>query len=223
MPTWIKLVCIALYLIDVIATLNAIRLDNKKYYAITKSTLMPLLLVSYLVCLPENLMTLTLRKFVLLAFICYTAGDVLLLFPKDKTLLCFYIGMLSFYIGHVFLIAWYAQKCWTHSTTVMIVAAVLVLLLEIEMFRVFTKRNKKMGLALVLYSSSLAVLTIAAASVKTVSGTLGVLIFLVSDYTIARRELKMKTTGNMFTMSTYIVAQTLTMITIYTMQVSAQL
>jgi len=219
MQSWIKLTLLTLYLIDIANTINASHLDNKKYYAVSKGLLIPLLLTLYLVAIPREVLAKPYQKFMILAYICHCQGDILLLLPKEKTKIYFYIGTLSFFAGHIFNIIWFMQPHWSKNSTLTVVSAIVAIIMEILLGIELLSKDKKLGTALLVYSSALGFLGVVIASTKSLAATVGICVFWISDYTIARREMNMKTTSNTTTISTYIVAQSLIVLGMYLMQV----
>lgn len=217
MNNYLKYVFLFFYLADVVNTIIAIHLDNRKYYAVTKSLLMPLLLATYLCFLPEILLHADYQKFAIWALTLHAVGDILLLFPKDKTKLYFFIGAFSFFLGHICYIFWFAQPKWGHGTAGIIAAGLAALGIEIFFVQDMLKGNRKLAIPFILYSLSLSVLFVSVFSTLackvtigiTLLATVGVGIFWFSDFSIARREMHMKTWGQMVTMTTYMAAQTI--------------
>jgi len=218
---------VALYLIDVTLCLVSIRRKNSHMYAATKPLLMPLLCGIYLVFLPDSLREQNYQLFIVLALAFHTLGDVLLLFPRGKTMKFFYAGMLAFFIGHIMYANWFLRAEVGHSVWGAVLALMVCIILQYMLYRQLMAGPKKYAPKLVPYSSGLVVFAVSITSTigngspvyATLVCMLGIALFCFSDYCILRRTVRMPLFGQMVVMSTYIAAQSLIIIGMLLMQV----
>lgn len=205
------------YILDVTLCLLAIRKKNSHGYAVTKSLLMPALCLVYFAFLPERLLNVNHQYFILLALAAHTLGDMLLLLPRGKRNLGFYLGMLAFLAGHIMYILWFAKADVTHSKRWSVIAFVVVFILEYFLYRQLMLGPRKYAPRFIPYSLGLAFLFVAAAGtmgtgvhvLATVMAMTGVGLFIFSDYNIMRRTVRLPLFGQMVVMTTYIAGQTL--------------
>lgn len=214
MKKWLVL---AIYAADVFFCLRAVKNRDSHEYALTKPFLMPLLCGLYFVFLPVQLRDLSYQRYVALALLFHTLGDVLLLFPRNKTKAFFYAGMLSFLIGHILYIAWFRNAPVGHSVKVARITFVIVAICEYCLYRQLMLGPRRYAPKLLPYSLGLAILAVSVASTfgngshpaATIIALIGVGLFCFSDYCIERRLVRMPLFGQMVVMSTYIAGQTL--------------
>ncbi len=210
-------IAIDAYLIVVATSLVAIKLRKSVLYAVSKPLLMPLLLASYLSLLPAELAHRPYQVFVILALSFHTAGDIFLLFPRNRSRHMFYLGMLSFFIGHIFYTLWFAKAPVGHTKRWTITIIILCLLLEYLIYRQLMLGPRKDAPKLVPYSMGLCAVAVSIASTAgngsplyaTAISFAGICLFFFSDFCIMRRMVRLPLFGQFTVMSTYIVGQTL--------------
>lgn len=224
MKKWILL---AMYAIDVFFCLRSIKQKSSHEYVLTKPFLMPLLCANYFAFLPEALRFAPYQKFVLIALAFHTLGDILLLFPRNKTKAFFYAGMAAFFIGHVGYCLWFIKAPIGHSYRLAFFTLFAVLICEYLLFRQLMLGARRYASKLLPYSLGLAILAVSVAStfgngtdpLATLISLIGVALFCFSDYCIERRLVRMPLFGQMVVMSTYISGQTLIVLGMLLLQV----
>jgi len=212
-----KWLLLAIYALDVAGCLVAIKKKDPHGYALTKPFLMPLLCGLYLMFLPEALRLERYQKFAILALSFHTLGDILLLFPRDKSKNAFYVGMLSFFIGHIMYSIWFRVSPVGHSWKVALITFFIVVLCEYGLYRQLMLGPRRYAPKLLPYSWALSILAISVAStfgngskaIATLISLVGVALFCFSDYCIERRLVRMPLFGQMTVMTTYVAGQTL--------------
>jgi uncharacterized membrane protein YhhN len=222
-----KWILLAIYVIDVFFCLRAIKRKNSHEYAITKPFLMPLLCALYFAFLPIELRSVPYQRFVFIALIFHTFGDILLLLPRTKTKAFFYAGMASFFVGHVGYCLWFITAPVGHSYKLAFFTLFAVLLCEYLLFRQLMLGARRYASKLLPYSLGLAILAVSVAStfgngtdpVATLISLIGVALFCFSDYCIERRLVRMPLFGQMVVMSTYISGQTLIVLGMLLLQI----
>ena len=215
------------YILDVCLCLLAIRKKNSRVYALTKPFLTPLLCAVYFLFLPVPLRGLHYQKFVIVALALHCLGDVFLLFPRGKSRHMFYLGMLSFFSGHVFYTLWFVKADVGHSNNGVILALLLCFLVEYGLFRQLILGPRKYAPILLPYSFGLCAIAVAIASTAgngspfyaTLISFAGVALFYFSDFCIMRRMVRLPLFGQMTVMSTYIAGQSLIVLGMLLMQV----
>lgn len=183
----------------------------RKGYLFTKPLLVPLLLCLYL--LSANRVS----PLVVLALLCGFVGDVVLELPhkaKDPTrpnppLL---IGLSAFLLGHVFYIALFAGQMTAYPVVETLLLAVCAATLFLLVLRSLLSRMGNMLLPGVAYLAVLMVMVFFAAlsglTLPTPPRILGALLFLLSDYILARSILVQKGRyTDLIVMFTYLCAQ----------------
>ena len=210
-------IAIDAYLIVVATCLVAIKLKKAAVYTVTKPLLMPLLLASYLTFLPPEIAHRQYQIFVILALLLHTAGDIFLLFPRNKNKHMFYLGMLSFFIGHIFYSLWFIKAPVGHTKRWTVTVIIICLILEYLIYRQLMLGPRKDAPKLVPYSFGLCAVAVSIASTAgngsplyaTAISFAGICLFFFSDFCIMRRMVRLPLFGQMTVMSTYIVGQTL--------------
>lgn len=218
---------LVLYGLIIIVCLFAIKKKSSRLYAASKPFLMPLLLVVYICFLPEGARGRSYQKFVAFALLFDTLGDVLLLFPRNKSRHMFYLGMLSFFTGHIFYCLWFANVPIPHSKQCAIVAFMMCFLIEYLLYRQLILGPRKYAPLLLPYSFGLCAVAVAIASTMGQGGPLfasvlsflGIGLFFFSDFCIMRRMVRLPLFGQMMVMSTYIAGQSLIVLGMLLMQV----
>lgn len=208
---------IAAYITVVFSSLFAIKRGNARLYAATKPLLMPFLYLCYISLLPARLAGLHYQRYVLLALLMHTAGDVFLLFPRGKNRHMFYLGMLSFFIGHIFYTLWFANAPVGHTRRWTVTTIILCLLLEYLIYRQLMLGPRKEAPKLVPYSMGLCAVAVSIASTAGNGSPLyasavsfaGICLFFFSDFCIMRRMVRLPLFGQFTVMSTYILGQTM--------------
>ena len=208
---------LALYLIDVSLCLFAIRRKSSPLYAATKPFLMPLLCVVYFCLLPQELRGLDYQKYIIGALGLHALGDLFLLFPRNKTKKFFYLGMVCFFLGHMFYSSWFIKAPVGHSKQWSIIVFMMCFLLEYLLYRQLMLGPRKYAPILLPYSFGLCMVAIAIASTigngspfyATVISFAGISLFYFSDFCILRRLVRLPLFGQMTVMTTYIAGQTL--------------
>ena len=208
---------LALYLIDVSLCLFAIRRKSSPLYAATKPFLMPLLCVVYFCILPQELRGLDYQKYIIGALGLHALGDLFLLFPRNKTKKFFYLGMVCFFLGHLFYSSWFIKAPVGHSKQWSIVVFMMCFLLEYLLYRQLMLGPRKYAPILLPYSFGLCMVAISIASTigngspfyATVISFAGISLFYFSDFCILRRLVRLPLFGQMTVMTTYIAGQTL--------------
>ncbi|MCQ2412513.1 MAG: lysoplasmalogenase [Sphaerochaetaceae bacterium] len=221
------IVALAIYLIDVTLCLVSIRRKDSKVYALTKPLLMPLLCVVYLVFLPVALRSQNHQLFIVLALMFHTLGDVMLLFPRSKTMKYFYAGMAAFFLGHILYALWFVRAEVGHSIWGAIVMLIVCIIMQYLLYRQLMAGPRKYAPKLVPYSSGLALFAVSITSTlgngspvyATLICMLGISLFCFSDYCILRRTVRMPLFGQMVVMSTYIAAESLIVLGILLLQI----
>lgn len=224
MKKWLVL---AIYAMDVFFCLRAVKNKDSHQYAITKPFLMPLLCAVYFAFIPSAIRFVSYQRFVALALLFHTIGDVLLLFPRNKTRIYFYIGMLSFFVGHLLYVAWFRTAPVGHSVKVARMTFVAVAICEYCLYRQLMRGPRRYAPKLLPYSLGLAILAVSIAStfgngsrpIATLVALVGVGLFCFSDYCIERRLVRMPLFGQMTVMSTYIAGQTLIVLGMLLLQI----
>ena len=217
---------LALYAIDVSVCLLAIKKKSSPLYASTKPLLMPLLCVVYFFLLPESLRGLSYQKYVIGALTLHALGDLFLLFPRNKTKKYFYLGMLCFFLGHLFYSSWFIKAPVGHTKQWSIIAFMLCFLIEYLLYRQLMLGPRKYAPILLPYSFGLCFVAISIASTigqgspayATIISFMGISLFFFSDFCILRRLVRIPLFGQMTVMTTYIAGQSLIVLGMLLMQ-----
>ena len=215
------------YALDVFLCLHSVAGKEARLFALTKPFLTPLLCTAYFLFLPAHLRGLYYQRFVLFALSFHCLGDILLLFPRNKSRHMFYLGMLSFFVGHIFYTLWFVKADVGHSKKGLVLTLLLCILLEYAIFRQLMLGPRKYAPILVPYSYGLCAMAVAIASTAgngspiyaTLISYLGVTLFYFSDFCIMRRMVRMPLFGQMVVMATYIAGQTLIVLGMLLMQI----
>ncbi len=210
-------VALFLYVMDVTLCLLQIKRKAPRGYSLTKAFLMPLLAAVYFCFLPASAKGQNHQLFVAFALGFHTLGDILLLFPRDKSRKMFYLGMLSFFTGHVFYTLWFATAEVGHSLKAALIAAFIGLAFQYMIFRQLVLGPRKYAPRLMPYTSGLIAVFIAIASTlgngspvyASLTALAGIVLFTFSDFCIMRRMVRLPLFGQMTVMSTYILGQSL--------------
>ena len=218
---------LALYLIDVSLCLFAIRRKNSPLYAATKPFLMPLLCVVYFCILPQELRGLEYQKYIIGALGLHALGDLFLLFPRNRTKKFFYLGMVCFFLGHLFYSSWFIKAPVGHSKQWSIIVFMMCFLLEYLLYRQLMLGPRKYAPILLPYSFGLCMVAISIASTigngspfyATIISFVGISLFYFSDFCILRRLVRLPLFGQMTVMTTYIAGQTLIVTGMLLMQI----
>ena len=222
-----QVMALVLYAIVVSVALVAIRKKAARVYAASKPFLMPMLLAVYLCFLPEEAKGYGFQKYALLALGFDTLGDVFLLFPRGKSKKMFYLGMLSFFTGHICYVLWFANVPVPHSKQCAILASMMCFLIEYLLFRQLMLGPRKYAPILIPYSFGLCAVAVSIASTMGQGGPLlasvlslfGIGLFFFSDFCIMRRMVRLPLFGQMMVMTTYILGQSLIILGMLMMQV----
>lgn len=214
------------YILDISFCLISIKRKNSRLYALTKPFLTPLLCAVYFIFLPLGVRDRWYQSFVLFALCFHCLGDVFLLFPRNKSRHMFYLGMLSFFIGHIFYTLWFINADVGHSKRGVVLTVILCLLLEYGLFRQLVLGPRKYAPILVPYSFGLCAMAVAIASTAgngspvyaTLISFLGVALFYFSDFCIMRRMVRLPLFGQMTVMTTYIAGQSMIILGMLLMQ-----
>lgn len=214
------------YILDISFCLISIKRKNSRLYALTKPFLMPLLCAVYFLFLPQGVRDRWYQTFVLFALSFHCLGDVFLLFPRNKSRHMFYLGMLSFFIGHIFYTLWFVNADVGHSKKGVVLTVILCLILEYGLFRQLVLGPRKYAPILVPYSFGLCAMAAAIASTAgngspvyaTLISFLGVALFYFSDFCIMRRMVRLPLFGQMTVMTTYIAGQSMIILGMLLMQ-----
>ena len=217
----------ALYAIDVSVCLLAIKKKSTPVYAATKPLLMPLLCIVYFCLLPVELRNQSYQRFVIGALSLHALGDLFLLFPRNKTKKFFYLGMVCFFLGHLFYSSWFLTAPVGHTKKWSIIVFMLCFLLEYLLYRQLILGPRKYAPILLPYSFGLCVVGISIASTigqgspayATVISFMGIMLFFFSDFCILRRLVRLPLFGQMTVMTTYIAGQTMIVLGMLLMQV----
>ncbi len=215
-----------IYILDVTFCLIAIGRKSSRLYALTKMFLMPLLCIVYFVFLPASAIGVYYQRFVAIALGFHTLGDIFLLFPRNKSRHMFYLGMLSFFIGHIFYSLWFSRAQVGHTKQWAIIVLIVCILLEYGIFRQLMLGPRKYAPILVPYSFGLCAIAVSIASTAgngsplyaTFISLLGVSLFFFSDFCIMRRMVRLPLFGQMVVMTTYIAGQSLIILGMLLMQ-----
>ena len=215
------------YIFDISMCLLAIRKKNSLAYAATKPFLMPLLCAVYFCMLPAELRGLGYQKFAIAALCLHCLGDVFLLVPRNRTKKFFYLGMLCFFMGHLFYSGWFIKAPVGHSKQGAVVVFFMCFLLEYLIFRQLMLGPRKYAPILVPYSFGLCLVAISIAYTTgrgspvyaTVISFAGISLFYFSDFCIMRRLVRMPLFGQMVVMSTYIAGESLIVLGMLLMQI----
>lgn len=188
---------------------NVWKEDKKKRY-ITKSLLMPLLLLFYITYGKS------LNCFVVVALIFGFLGDVFLL-PENKNW-CFLAGILSFMLGHIFYITSFIRILGTMSTIPLWYYALVLpyLLYGIYAYKIV---GNKMGnlkaaagvyISIILFSSITCLLVILSGKTSMLLAYIGTLLFVASDSILGYSMFISKNKySDILVMVTYVMAQML--------------
>ena len=214
------------YILDISVCLFSIKKKDSRLYALTKPFLTPLLCTAYFLFLPQSAKGMWYQVFVLFALSFHCLGDILLLFPRDKSRHMFYLGMLSFFTGHIFYMLWFINADVGHSKRGVVLTVIVCLLLEYGIFRQLILGPRKYAPILVPYSFGLCAIAAAIASTAgngspvyaTLVSYLGVALFFFSDFCIMRRMVRLPLFGKMTVMTTYIAGQSLIILGMLLMQ-----
>ena len=214
------------YILDISFCLISIKRKNSRLYALTKPFLMPLLCAVYFLFLPQGVRDRWYQTFVLFALSFHCLGDVFLLFPRNKSRHMFYLGMLSFFIGHIFYTLWFVNADVGHSKKGVVLTVILCLILEYGLFRQLVLGPRKYAPILVPYSFGLCAMAAAIASTAgngspvyaTLISFMGVALFYFSDFCIMRRMVRLPLFGQMTVMTTYIAGQSMIILGMLLMQ-----
>ena len=214
------------YILDISFCLISIKRKNSRLYALTKPFLTPLLCAVYFLFLPQGVRDRWYQTFVLFALSFHCLGDVFLLFPRNKSRHMFYLGMLSFFIGHIFYTLWFVNADVGHSKKGVVLTVILCLILEYGLFRQLVLGPRKYAPILVPYSFGLCAMAAAIASTAgngspvyaTLISFLGVALFYFSDFCIMRRMVRLPLFGQMTVMTTYIAGQSMIIMGMLLMQ-----
>jgi len=215
-----------LYFLDIAVCLISIKRKDSRIYALTKPFLTPLLCTVYFLFLPQAVKGMWYQRFVLYALSCHCLGDVFLLFPRNKSRRMFYLGMLSFFIGHIFYTLWFINADVGHSKKGVVLTVILCLVIEYGIFRQLVLGPRKYAPILVPYSFGLCAIAVAIASTAgngspvyaTLISYVGVALFFFSDFCIMRRMVRLPLFGQMTVMTTYIAGQSLIILGMLLMQ-----
>ena len=212
-----QIASIVLYVIDVTVCLIAIGKKSPRVYALTKPFLMPLLYCVYFYSLPVMLRHLGYQKFAFYALMLHSLGDIFLLFPRNKGRHMFYLGMLSFFMGHICYCLWFAKAPVGHTKRWTVFVLIVCLLLEYLIYRQLMLGPRKDAPKLVPYSLGLCAVAVSIASTMgagsplyaTIISQVGIALFFFSDFCIMRRMVRLPLFGQMTVMTTYIAGQSL--------------
>jgi len=215
-----------LYFLDIAVCLISIKRKDSRIYALTKPFLTPLLCTVYFLFLPQAVKGMWYQRFVRYALSCHCLGDVFLLFPRNKSRRMFYLGMLSFFIGHIFYTLWFINADVGHSKKGVVLTVILCLVIEYGIFRQLVLGPRKYAPILVPYSFGLCAIAVAIASTAgngspvyaTLISYVGVALFFFSDFCIMRRMVRLPLFGQMTVMTTYIAGQSLIILGMLLMQ-----
>jgi len=222
-----QIIALLLYVMDVTICLVNIKRRDSRGYTVTKPFLMPLLLTVYLLFLPEEVLGTNHQIYVVLALGFHTLGDIFLLFPRNRSRHMFYLGMLSFFIGHMFYSLWFLRADVGHAAKPAIIAAVIALVFQYLIFRQLVLGPRKYAPKLMPYTCGLMAVFISIASTlgagspshASLTALVGIALFTFSDFCIMRRMVRLPLFGQMTVMSTYILGQSLIIAGMLLMQV----
>ena len=226
LPTMKSFIVLALYILDVTLCLIQIKKNRPYAYMATKPLLMPLLCAVYYAFLPEHLSALPHQKYVAIALMLHTAGDIFLLFPRSKTKHMFYLGMLSFFLGHIYYSMWFIKAPVGHNRNAAIMVFLICLTIEYLIYRQLMLGPRKYAPMLLPYSFGLCFLATSIAYTMgqgspvyaTLISQVGIALFFFSDFCIMRRMVRLPLFGQMTVMSTYIAGQSLIVLGMLLMQ-----
>lgn len=210
-------IVIALYFTNNFFCIRAIKQKDSKAYKITKPLLMPLLILVFICLLPKELRSTKNNVSVIIALCFHTIGDIMLLFPKGKTKVYFYIGLFSFFAGHCFYVGSFLVDAIPSSGVWGITGLVIIIGLEYLFYRELILDARRYAPFFLPYSFGLSLLFIVIFSqlptnprwFAALLSLIGTLSFAFSDYCIARREIRIPIAGQMVVMPTYIAGQAL--------------
>lgn len=167
---------------------------------------MPLLLVVYLSSYPSN----TYNLYVIIALLLHTIGDIFLI-PDNKKVF-FILGMISFFIGHIF----YAIAFYTSSlNTNLILLAVFIfvfIFIEIRVFLTLKEKDKNFAFLGLFYSLSIVIVFLTIGyrfNNRLLLALIGIIFFSFSDLRIGLGVVGVKEKNHFIVMSTYIIGQIL--------------
>ncbi len=221
-----QIIALFLYVMDVTICLVNIKRKYARGYTVTKPFLMPLLLTVYFLFLPEEALETNHQIYVAFALGFHTLGDIFLLFPRNKSRHMFYLGMLSFFTGHMFYSLWFLRADVGHSLKSAIIAAVIALSFQYLIFRQLVLGPRKYAPKLMPYTCGLMAVFISIASTlgagspvyASLTALVGIALFTFSDFCIMRRMVRLPLFGQMTVMSTYILGQSLIILGMLLMQ-----
>ena len=197
-------------------------------YSVSKSLLMPILLMCYLSFLTFQARMFYQQRFCILALILHCLGDILLLFPRTYGKRFMLSGIVSFFIGHISYTLWFTKSGIPLSEKEGLVTLFFMMIVQYFLYRyVMLSSFRKFVPLVILYSFGLVALAVVISS--TLGNTerfyaplislIGVFFFYFSDYCVARRAIRVPLFGQMVIMSTYITAQTLIITGMLLMQI----
>ena len=176
---------------------------------ISKMFLIPFLYTSIFLFANMHEIVLQLPSIIVLIAIFYTMGDLLLLFKKKAIL--FYLGALSFLLGHIMYIVYF-----THFSFSFVAAFVGVMFSLFFLCRYLKKVHSKVPgkeLPYLLYGSGIVALTIAVFSFFSIEHIIawlvafsGVVVFGYSDSRIVYNNVGYEESSSFKIMLTYIIA-----------------
>lgn len=221
-----QIIALSFYVLDVTLCLVNIKRRKPRAYTATKPFLMPLLLAVYLLFLPEGAAERNNQLLVVFALGFHTLGDILLLFPRNKSRHMFYLGMLSFFTGHMFYSAWFIRADVGHAAKPAVIATIIALAFQYMIFRQLVLGPRKYAPKLMPYTCGLMAVFISIASTlgagspiyASLISLVGIALFTFSDFCIMRRMVRLPLFGQMVVMSTYILGQSLIILGMLLMQ-----
>jgi uncharacterized membrane protein YhhN len=203
-----------LFLGFAVINVNANRIHNTRQAHIAKPFLMPLLLATYLMILPDQSLTWSQQWPVIMALLCHTVGDILLMAGHKDTPVCLGAGMLSFFMGHIFYILWFFRKGLVKNPYGLVSGTLVMIFLLIWLYGSLAKGDRKLAKMIFPYCFGLAFLAVVIAGTYSFSFfaesqlcLIGISLFCFSDSLIGHELVGRRLFGNTTVMWTYILAQ----------------
>ena len=203
-----ELKVISLYVFTIFSVLHIIVLFFKMnpIQAISKSILMPLLLIVYI------FNAINIHWSIILALIFGCTGDIFLL--KITNILRFRLGLACFLLGHLAYIIAFIDFAQPVNTKALAISFIAALVFGFIMYK-FVHPNREMKIPVIVYETVITAMTVLSYQVflnqRTPHGIfilIGSLLFLTSDSVLARFTfVKQPKYGHFLVMITYIAAQ----------------
>ncbi|MFA6689817.1 MAG: lysoplasmalogenase family protein [Sphaerochaetaceae bacterium] len=219
MPYAVPTIAAVLFLVvSVVHVLTKFRKGGRQLAFITKLLLMPLLLTTFLTAVSAAGGEVPHVPLIVLALVCYTAGDILLALQDDAQSRKFLAGMGSFMAGHICYMVWFLTFAQWRSLAwqAMGIVALCAMAVLFVFCRKIAASGEPHGPGMCAYAALLGVFSVCIAAswgAGPVPGTIvalaGAACFMVSDSIIASDRIGRAVAGEATIMVTYIIANIL--------------